>query len=409
MFINQTQQSILVVDDNPGNLDILLKTLTKAGFKITLALDGESAIAQVKNCQPELILLDVMMPKIDGFETYRRLKESYFNFDIPIIFMTAASNLEYRIKAFSLGAVDYITKPFQREEVLARVRNQLQLCRLNHTLKKQNFILASQISQKQQTELLLRKLNKKIETANIHLKAEIEQRKKTEEKLKQEILERQRTELKLKKSLLEKEVLLKEIHHRVKNNLFVVSTLLEFQAEHLNSPEIVKLVENSQHRISSMALIHEQLYSSTNLDKIDFSQYITALVNKLANSYNTKAKNIVFSVNAQPILLNIETANPCGLIINELIANALEHAFGDRPEGNIDLSFQQNNQGQLVLSVSDNGKGFPASIDFYHGESLGLQLICTLTEQLEGKINFQSDRGTKIEVVFSELNYSHRI
>ena len=406
MSIDNNSQSILIVDDNILNLELLAKILSRGNFKVSTAIDGIEALKQIEKHLPELIILDVMMPNLDGFETCQRLKESSSTSDIPIIFMTALSEIENKVKGFSLGAVDYITKPFQRQELLVRVKSQLELGNFRKTLEAQNHLLKIEIDKKYQAEVSLLGTNEQLEIANTILAAEIEQRIIIEAKLKQEVQERKAVEQQVKKSLKQKELLLKEIHHRVKNNLFVVASLLEFQAEYINDPKIIKMLDNSQNRITSMALIHEQLYCTTDLEKIDFSQYITALTNKIASFYNLK--NINFVIDSQAVNLNIETANPCGLIINELIANALEHAFGDRSEGNIGLSFKKDDLGRFTLIVKDDGLGFPENKNFYKSESLGLELVCTLVEQLEGEIKVDNDNGTQIEITFLELNYGNR-
>jgi CheY-like chemotaxis protein len=156
-------QSILIVDDNPNNLEVLSETLTRAGFQVAVAIDGESAIEQVQYDRPELILLDVMMPGIDGFETCRRLKKNPATFEIPIIFTTALSDTENKVQGFSLGAVDYVTKPFQQEEVLARVRVHLQLQNLTRTLEEQNHMLKREIIQREKAEASLLELNQDLE------------------------------------------------------------------------------------------------------------------------------------------------------------------------------------------------------------------------------------------------------
>lgn len=155
--------SILVVDDNHNNLEVLSDTLAKAGFQVAVAIDGETALEQIQYYKPELILLDVMMPGIDGYQTCQRIKTNPDTFDIPIIFMTALSDTEHKVKGFALGAVDYITKPFQREEVLARVRVQLQLRNLARTLEGQNRMLKKEILQRERIEGSLVKLNHELE------------------------------------------------------------------------------------------------------------------------------------------------------------------------------------------------------------------------------------------------------
>lgn len=164
MTKNINFHSILIVDDNSNNLEVLSETLMQAGFQIAVAIDGESALEQIQYHQPQLILLDVMMPGIDGYQTCKRIKSDPNTFDIPIIFMTALSDTEHKIRGFALGAVDYITKPFQREEVLARVRVQLQLRNLTRTLEGQNRILKKEILQRERMEASLLQLNQELET-----------------------------------------------------------------------------------------------------------------------------------------------------------------------------------------------------------------------------------------------------
>ncbi|GAB4530728.1 MAG: AAA family ATPase [Pleurocapsa sp.] len=213
----------------------------------------------------------------------------------------------------------------------------------------------------------------------------------------------------VKKSLQEKEVLLKEIHHRVKNNLFVVSNLLEMQASYLEDPEVIKIFENSQSRINSMALVHQHLYGNSKLDRIDFNKYISALTDSLYYSQGLEEREIELILDVDPIELNVETANPCGLIINELVSNSIEHGFGDRDQGKIWVCLKQNQTEEIVLTIKDNGVGFPEGKDLQNSDSLGLELVCTLTEQLDGTIELDCTNGTTIAIVFSELNYHSRI
>ena len=406
MSLTQHLPHILVVDDNTYNLDLVCKILAKANLKISTALDGIDAINQVKLNPPELILLDGMMPNLDGFETCRLLKEDPITCDIPIIFMTALAETERKVKAFKLGASDYITKPFQKAELMVRVEYQLELLNLRQTLEKQNDLLQRENNERYEVEISLLDANERLTSVNQSLMAEVENRRSVETKLQAEIIERQQAEGKLKQSLQEKELLLKEIHHRVKNNLFIVSSLLESQAEYIDNPQALKMLSNSQNRITSMALIHEQLHSSTSLCQIDFQQYLTTLTDYLIDSYLTNTIN--FSANIQQVYLNIETANSCGLIINELISNAVEHAFKERNQGNISLEFTQIND-QFTLIIKDDGIGFPEYKNFYHSESLGLELVSTLVEQLEGKIEMVNDNGTEVRITFAELNYKDRL
>ena len=163
MTENSSSHSILIVDDNHNNLEVLSETLTRAGFQVAVAIDGETALEQIQYYKPELILLDVMMPGMDGYQTCQKIKSNPGTFDIPIIFMTALSDTEHKVRGFAIGAVDYITKPFQREEVLARVRVQLQLRNLARTLEGQNRMLKKEILQRERVESSLMKLNQELE------------------------------------------------------------------------------------------------------------------------------------------------------------------------------------------------------------------------------------------------------
>jgi PAS domain S-box-containing protein len=224
-----------------------------------------------------------------------------------------------------------------------------------------------------------------------------------------DISDRKQAEEEIKASLKEKEILLKEIHHRVKNNLLVVSSLLEFQTEYINDPAIIKVFEDSQHRIYSMALIHEKLYQSKNLEKINFGEYIQNLVYNLISSYNITQERIQVEFDIAPVELNIETANPGGLIVNELVSNAFKHAFPDNRGGKLLLKLHQDNSQKIILVIKDNGIGFPPHLDFKNTESLGLQLVCTLAEQLEGEIRLNKENGTTFELIFTELQYKKRV
>ena len=213
----------------------------------------------------------------------------------------------------------------------------------------------------------------------------------------------------VQKSLKQKEILLKEIHHRVKNNLFVVSSLLEFQSSYVEDPNAIKLLENCQNRITAMAMVHQHLYGNSELDRINFARYVESLLDNLAYSQGSAERNINLILDLEPIELNVETANPCGLIVNELISNALEHAFSDRHRGNIWLKLKHSLDNQIVLTIEDDGVGFGAERNLQNSDSLGLELVCTLVEQIDGQITLDKSAGTKIEIVFNELNYHSRI
>lgn len=229
------------------------------------------------------------------------------------------------------------------------------------------------------------------------------------QQLQAELSDRKQAEANLKNSLKEKEILLKEIHHRVKNNLCVVASLLELQSNTVADPQVSKMFEESQNRLYSMALIHEKLYRSTNLAQINFGEYLEDLVSNLFHSYNISNNRIQLQVLAEPISLNLETATPCGLIANELVSNTLKHAFPDGTTGTVSVECYQTGDQEINLLVKDNGIGFPQNLDFRKTHSMGFQVVCTLTEQLEGTIEISRKLGTSFHLKFNELNYFQRL
>jgi len=214
-----------------------------------------------------------------------------------------------------------------------------------------------------------------------------------------DIAARKQAEEHLKSSLKEKEVLLKEIHHRVKNNLQIISSLLNLQSGYIQDSEAGAMFKESRNRVKSMALIHERLYQSKDLARIDFAEYVRNLTTHLFRSYGVNAHAVGLEIDVENILLDIDTAIPCGLIINELVTNALKYAFPPGAGGKIRIGLQRENHGGLALSVSDNGAGLAPDFDFQQTESLGLQLVNTLTEQLQGQMEIARDDGTTFKIM----------
>lgn len=217
-----------------------------------------------------------------------------------------------------------------------------------------------------------------------------------------DITEREKTEQELKKSLHEKEILLKEIHHRVKNNLQVISSLLSLQSEYVKNKTDKELFRESQTRTRSMAIIHEHLYQTTGLRSINFGKYIKTLASDLYHIYGSQSDNIKLKMDVESIQVDINTAIPCGLIINELISNAIKHAFPGDKKGEIYIKFYQKDD-KLNLTVKDNGVGLPEEIDLQNIDSLGLKLINTLVDQINGEMEINSNDGTDVTIAFPEV------
>lgn len=271
----------------------------------------------------------------------------------------------------------------------------------------------------------------------------ITERKQAEEKLKKsyqeleatqkaglnimEDLDRQKSELDL--SLKEKEMLLREIHHRVKNNMQIISSLLRLQSKNIKDEQYITMLKESQYRIKAISLIHEKLYQSEDLANIKFKDYIYSLARDLFRSYKINTRKIALKLNIDTLTLGIDIAIPCGLIVNELISNSLKYAFpldesgertldtsrdrADGKEGEINIFMQKiadNGPEMVELIVSDNGVGIPEEIDFRNSKSLGLRLITNLVEhQLHGKIELNRSNGTEFNIRFKEVKYKKRL
>jgi PAS domain S-box-containing protein len=223
-----------------------------------------------------------------------------------------------------------------------------------------------------------------------------------------DITERKRAEERIKASLREKEVLLKEIHHRVKNNLQAISSLLYLQSRNVKDQETFEMFQDSENRVRSMALVHERLYQSQDLAGVDFAEYLGNLANHLFHSYGVNTNLIQLRIYAGDVFLGVDTAIPCGLILNELVSNSLKHAFPDGRGGEIRIELLADDEGQFTLMISDNGVGFPEDLDFRDTASLGLQLVNTLVEQLEGTIELDRSGGAAFKITFAEPKSEER-
>jgi PAS domain S-box-containing protein len=535
--------TILVVDDSPANIRFLTDILTQRGHTVLPASDGLMALRCVRSNLPDLILLDIVMPKLDGFKVCQHLKSGGDTCNIPIIFMTSLADTRDKVRGFELGAADYITKPFQPEEVLARVDTLLalhalrkrlelknaELVRSNRELAELNEALGLQVEEHRKMELALHESEEQLRTlinampdivafkdgqgrwleANdfdlklfqlegvdyrgkkdselaefspfyrgsflccedsdetawktgmasrsdetiprpdgspmvfdlikvpmfhpdgrrkglVVVGRDVTQRKRAEAELKRyqeqlehlvaertaelaeanshlqaEISERRHAEEMVRASLAEKEVLLKEVHHRVKNNLQIISTLLELQSESIHDEHSLKSFRDSQDRIKAMALIHERLYQSRDLASIDFAEYINNLAGFLFHSYVHDPEQIVLKVDVGDVSLEIDQAIPCGLIINELISNCLKHAFPGGRRGEVAVICHAGGNGLVKLKVTDTGIGLPADLDLLNTGSLGLQIVSALVRQLQGSIDMKSEHGASFVITFN--------
>ena len=214
-----------------------------------------------------------------------------------------------------------------------------------------------------------------------------------------QFIERKRAEEKIRASLKEKEVLLQEVHHRVKNNMQIISSLFNLQSKQVKDKQMLDVFKSSQERIKSMALIHERLYQSKDVAKVDFAEYVQSLSRRLFSVFGADPKNIKLDLSVKKIFLGIDTAIPCGLIVYELIANSLKHGFPDGKKGEVKIVMHLLNENEIELIVTDNGVGLPKKVDFRDTETLGLHLVKILAEdQLRGEIKLDRTKGTSFRI-----------
>ncbi|MFS0518046.1 sensor histidine kinase [Nostoc sp. UIC 10607] len=354
---------VLLVEDSEDDAFLLLRELQRGDYEVTFErIDTPTAMkaamgvggASLREASPtpiagqkwDIVICDYSMPTFSAPAALKQVKES--GLDLPFIIVSGTIGEDTAVAAMKAGAHDYIIKGN-----LAR---------------------------------LIPAVARELREAQVRR-------------------ERKQAEEQIKASLQEKEVLLKEIHHRVKNNLQIISSLLNLQAEYLKDNQALEVFKDSQNRIESMALIHEKLYQSQDLARINFADYIQDLVTNLFYSYNVNSNSITLKMKVEEVFLAIDAAIPCGLIINELISNSLKYAFPERELGEICIDFCSIEPNLFTLTISDNGVGLAQDFDFQATESLGLRLVKGLTQQLQGNIDFISDNGVKYKIQFSTKDF----
>src|SRR5659263_70088 len=270
-----------------------------------------------------------------------------------------------------------------------------------------SFFLSNRISN---PIIKLKNTSYEIGKGNLDTKIEINTKDEIEElgntfnqmskNLKEALTEQKISNEKISRSLEEKEVLLREIHHRIKNNMQIVSSLLRLQSQNIEDKRYKDVFIDSQNRILSMALIHEKLYQSEDLAHINFKEYIEEIVSNIFSSYSLNS-NIKIDINVENIPINIDNAVPCGLIINELVTNSLKYAFPEGGQGKIQISVKSKENNMIQLSISDDGIGIPKDLDIRNAKTLGLALITALSEnQLDGELIINREKGTEFQINF---------
>ncbi|MBW0435679.1 histidine kinase dimerization/phosphoacceptor domain -containing protein [Leptospira yasudae] len=383
----ESRVKILIVDDNQDNLWVMEKILANPELDLIKASSGEEALKALLNpVDFALIFMDIYMPGMDGFETASLIRQREKCASIPIIFLTAyATNETWLFKGYSLGAVDFLIKPIAPEILTSKASVFVDLHRKNKTLMLQEELLRESHDQ----------LEQRVEERTSELN-------RVNRELLSEIAERERMEEALKNSLQEKEVLLREIHHRVKNNLQIVSSILSLQGNYITDGKSLAMFEDAQSRIRSIALIHELLYQSKDLARMDFKDYLENLVKNLFRTYRVD-KHIEYDIEADTLYLSLDTAIHCGLIVTELVTNAFKYGFKDRDKGKISIKIKGFDDG-FVIVVQDDGVGFPEGLDFNQTDSLGLKLVNILSQQIGANLELERSNGTKFTLTTADMS-----
>lgn len=377
---------ILVVDDSIESLQLLTDILMDQGYMVRPARDPLLALESAVSTPPDLILLDVKMPAMDGFSLCQKLKQDESTAAVPVLFISALQDMGDKVRGFEVGGVDFISKPIQRDEVLARVNVHLTIHYLQMKLKRANTELEQKVADR----------TKALTEANEALKEEIEERKKAEKKIAE--------------TLQEREALLREVFHRTKNNMQVISSILHLQSETEKDERLSSLLKESESRIMAMGLVHEKLYQSKSISRIDISEFIKDLASHLKVAYARQGRQISFNFDLAEVPLNIDSAVPCGLILNELLMNAFKHAFPERNSGEIGISFKKDKNKMITCIITDNGIGLPEGFDLKKLNTFGLTIAAAIVEkQLKGKIELVDSEGAGFKFTFREREYEARL
>jgi len=337
---------ILLVEDNPGDVRLLKEMFSKerpGSYELVHLPRLGLALNYLAKGGADIVLLDLGLPDGDGMDIVRRVRK--LAPQVPLIVLTGRDDDAAVAEAMLEGAQDYLVKGQIEQRALPRA--------LRHAIERFSLL-------------------NKAALANIELERRVQ----------------------------EKDILLGEIHHRVKNSLQVVSSLLSLEGARITDATVIEMLQNTQNRIRSMALIHQTLYQSKDFARVDFHAFLRSFVPTLIQSYSIHPERIQLHFHVAEVRLPIDAAIPCGLIVNELTSNALKHAFPEGRSGEISIDFAHDRSQHVTLSVSDNGVGVPEGFDYERSETLGIQLVYLLAGQIGGTVSVQPRDPTRFVIRF---------
>ena len=369
--------------------------LSGNGFAVEEAVNGEEALIKARENQPDMIISDILMPVMDGFKLCHEVRADEQLKNTAFVFYTA-SYLDKRDKelALNLGVDRYLTKPQEPEKLLQVFREVLDAKKKSKGSTPPAATILENDYLKDHNESLVRMLEKKLEQLD-HSKRVLEE----------EILVRRETEKKLKASVQEKDVLLKEVYHRTKNNMQVIVGLLDLQVRKAGHLSVDAVFREMSDRIYSMSMVHDLLYRSKSLYEIRLDHYLDDLSRRLLTVYEKPETEIELLLASDPISVNIQFAVPLGLVITEIISNALKYAFPNRTSGTIKIEARLQKDQGLLLKIGDDGVGVKKD-DLATSESktLGMYLIRTIIEeQLYGGYSLSHKKGLTYSISLPDL------
>jgi two-component sensor histidine kinase/CheY-like chemotaxis protein len=355
---------VLLVEDDADDYTLTRDLLGDSGrrFQLDWVSTYDAGLEAIRRQEHDVYLLDYRLGERDGLELLRDAVAAGARG--PMILLTGQGGREIDLQAMRAGAADYV------------VKSQLDAAQLDRAIR---YAIAHKRNE-EELERRVRQRTVELADANDQLKA----------------------------SLREKEVLLREVHHRVKNNLQVISSLLNLQSKYIKDEQAREMFKECQGRVRSMALIHQRLCQSKNLAQINFAAHVQDLAASLFRAYGIGPDVVSLKVEVDDVVLGIDTIIPCTLIIHELVTNALKYAFAGGRSGEIVVELRAEPDGRFRLVVRDNGVGLPQDFDYRTAGSLGLQIVVALTEQLEGSLEVINRTGTAFVLTFRDLKYKER-